>query len=259
MLPGGKNAFRCHPIGRRAVQQAIRLWIACCLSVSTALAQEPVPRQPLDEVVQTLSRERDWKSPEAIPLLETVLRGNPDADDTLTASVLLAFYLADRTSDPSQYPSERIQSLCGQVRRNGAGTWQAAVAEWLLAAERGFSGDHATGIAMARNALETIDFEALDKEEHPAWLAIKRTMGDEPFVLREVFKMFVVNALCDTYQLDEARKLHATMTDMKYAKEMEERIALLEKTLRERSNRPASAFCKEDPRESLPAGNEPRP
>ena len=201
-----------------------------------------MPRQPLDEVVQTLSRERDWKSPVAVPLLETVLRGNPDADDTLTASVLLAFYLADRTSDPSQYQPKRIRFLCGQVRRNGAGTWQAAVAECLLAAERGFSGDHATGIAMARNALETLDFEALEKEEHPAWLAIKRTMGDEPFVLREVFKMFVVNALCDTYQLDEARKLHATMTDTMYAKGMAERIALLEKTLQEQSKRlsPAS-------------------
>ena len=218
-----------------------------------------MPRQPLDEVVRTLSRERDWKSPEAVPLLEAVLNGNPDADEKLTASVLLAFYLADRTSDPNKYPSERIRSLCGQVRRNGAGTWQAAVAECLLAAERDFTGDHFSEICMARNALETIDFEALEKEEHPAWLAIKRAMGDEPHVLREVFKMFVVNALCDTYQLDEARKLHATMTDMKYAKEMEERIALLEKTLRERSNRPSPALSHEDTRESVPAGNEPEP
>lgn len=259
MLPGGKNAFRCRHPGGKSAKHAICLLLACCLSVSTALAQEPVPRQPLDEVVQTLSRERDWKSPEAISLLETVLNGNPEADEKLTASVLLAFYLADRTSDPSKYQPERIRFLCGQVRRNGAETWQAAVAECLLAAERDFTGDHSSEICMARNALETIDFEALEKEEHPAWLAIKRAMGDEPHVLREVFKMFVVNALCDTYQLDDARKLHATMTDTMYAKEMAERIALLEKTLQEQSKRLSPALSHEDTRESAPAGNEPLP
>lgn len=217
------------------------LLIVLCFPVSIALAQGTSSKRPLDEVVQTLSRERDWKSPVAIPLLETVLSGNPEADEKLTASVLLAFYLADKTSVPGKCQLERIRYLCEQVCKNDATSWQASVAKFLLAAERDFTGDHSSEICMARNALETIDFDVLEKETHPAWLAIKQAIGDEPYVLRDILKMLLVNALCDTGQLDDARKLHATMTSTIYAKEMGERIALLEKTLQWRNIPPASA------------------
>ena len=198
-------------------------------------AQNPTPRQNLDAVVQNLSLEGNWKSPVATSTLEAVMSESHDTGEIQTAKVLLAFYLSDNvTSVQRKDPSARIRDLCDQVLKDGLGTWQASVARVLLVAERDFAGDRIAEISMATNALVEIDFEAIEKVSDPAWLAIRKALGDQPYALREALKMALANALCEEDQIAEARAVQQTMADAKYAKVIDDRIVLAEKARQER-------------------------
>ena len=202
---------------------------------SFVYAQNPTPRQKIDAVVQNLFQEGNWKSAVATSKLEAVLSESQDTSEIQTAKVLLAFYLSENvTSVQRKDPSERIRVLCDQVLKGGIGTWQESVARVLLVAERDFSGDRIAEISMATNALAEIDFEAIEKVSDPAWLAIRKALGNQPYALREALKMALANALCEEDQLAEARAVQQTMADTKYAKVIDDRIVLAEKARQER-------------------------
>jgi len=169
----------------------------------------------LGTVVEELQAQGNWKSPTAMARLDDVLKQSADTNELLTARVLWSFYQGElATSLQDSAPSmARMRDLCGFVLKEGSNTWQWAAAQFILVGECDFNGNHAKEIIMATNALAVINFEILETNNVPAWRAIRKAMGDRPYILREAFKFALANAFCAQHRLAEATQVLNTMSD----------------------------------------------
>jgi hypothetical protein len=201
------------------------------LMSATIHAQNSDTRKMLGVLVQELGERGDWKSKSAVPKLEDILKKSTEANEVLTANILLAFYLTDAaTSIPEKDPTARIRSICSLILKDAPNSWQGTMAQILLVAERDFAGDRKKEIAMATTALAKIDFDALETNKDPAWLAIRKTLGNRPYVLKDMLNFSLANAFCAQNRFSEAEQVLGSLSDEKYTKVIHDRIELGKKT-----------------------------
>ncbi len=210
-------------------------------------AQSDRFEQLLNEVVQELSQQENWKSQTAIPKLEAIVKGAKNLDVVLTAKTLLIFYLSEKvTSVQIKEPLlAQFGMLSQQIIDEAPDSWQAAVAQVLIVSDCDFRGDQKTEIVMAKNALATIDFDRLEKTDNPAWNAMKKGLndygiGNEPYVFREMLKVCLVNAFCEGKRLHEAEEVMKEFTSEKCASLIRDRVELERKYHEKRKQKKSS-------------------
>jgi len=206
------------------------LTVAFVLAIRFAAGQA-TEKAGLDALLGWLDQDKSLKSTSAISVAESVLAAASTRDEQLTAKTLLALGLQDR-GDREFVVNDmnRAQNLWKEVETAGPDTWQGILARYYLAtgAKRG------TQVAMAREALTTLDFSILENSEDPALQAIRRSYGDRPNLFREAMKLCLVNALCMEKKIAEATQVQKTIEDTAFAELALNRIKLAEKEESER-------------------------
>lgn len=204
------------------------LIVMASLLPGTTRAEVAESEPALSGVVERLRSNGNWRSPTAVRELEVLLESGIEEAEELSANVLLAFYLAEEAANHKTDAAARMRDICAVTTNEAPDSWQGAVAQVLLANERGFAGDYESQITLASNALETIDFQSLEAERDPALVAIRHALGDKPFIFREVLKYTLAAALAKTGRLAEAEQIQRAITDLEFKSAAEKQVVRME-------------------------------
>lgn len=143
-----------------------------------------------DSEVEELFRSGDWRSLSLPGVLDVVSKRSTNAVVAATAKVYLARYLLNglvpmNSDDQKKIKIRRIYQLCNEVSDMPDESWQSGLMAWIVASAKHIEGKNDEAIAVAASALKSVDFESLEKNDDKAWQAIRKTIGENPFVLRE--------------------------------------------------------------------------
>jgi pentatricopeptide repeat protein len=184
----------------------------------------------LTVVVSNLNASAGLETEAMIPLLREALKTSQDSQELATIRALFALYSYKAImNEPHLYNDNDLESvfaLSSDLVMSGTGTWQAALGYVVQTAVKGLDGKKEEAIERASEALAKIDFDMLEKNNDPAWRAVRKYFGDRPYVLREYLKSNIINALCDSSRSDEAEKLWKSMTESPFKRSMARRIQL---------------------------------
>ena len=186
--------------------------------------------QQLTVVVSNLNASAGLETEAMIPLLREALKTSQDSQELATIRALFALYSYKAImNEPHLYNDNDLESvfaLSSDLVMSGTGTWQAALGYVVQTAVKGLDGKKEEAIERASEALAKIDFDMLEKNNDPAWRAVRKYFGDRPYFLREYLKSNIINALCDSSRSDEAEKLWKSMTESPFKRSMARRIQL---------------------------------
>lgn len=173
------------------------------------LSEEPKPSVTLAEAVALYEQ-----GVHEIELFEKVLVNATSIVESATARVFLACCLFDAVAtNDSEESLQRIYQICNAIPKTKPTQWQFSAAMVITVATTALEGKSDESILLAKKALASIDFDAVEQERSSEWLVLKKRFGDGEYTLREGLKFNIANELMKTKDLRAAENIWRTMTN----------------------------------------------
>lgn len=105
----------------------------------------------------------------------------------------------------------RGRALAQQILTNRESTWHRDWAYIYLAAADGLLADYSNQIVAATTALNSVNHSRVESEQDPLFRVIAKQKSSPD--VRSALRLMLVNAYCQTAQIDEADRVCADITD----------------------------------------------